>query len=246
MIQRLFAACPRSASIQPSYPVPQSITFGSKEKNLPCTYYLAMPPQCLPLKEMLHVKRAFPLLKLLLQNERDQDMKVLLENCCNLTGDYVGLPLVASPITAMTLGFFAYKPLQSVDGQESDCLHLLRFSSKDLLDTLPPHSSPLCPFWLINTVGLNRMIENQEVALVINTFKMRVSLTAKYQTQMDLVEHHEKVRLQGRKRKLEDEVSRLEEELSERKAEIEQVAKKLCPLPEPLPEQVTEPESTLT
>ena len=123
MIQRLSDACSRSASIQPSFPVPHSLTCGSKEKDLPCTYYLAMPPECLPLKELLHVKRAFPLLKLLLQNERDEDMKVLLQNCCNLTGGYIGVPLVASHITAMTLGFFAYKPLQSVGGQESDCLH---------------------------------------------------------------------------------------------------------------------------
>ena len=44
------------------------------------------------------------------------------------------------------------------------------------------------------------------------------------------------MRLQGRKRRLEDDVARLEAELCERKAEVEQAAKKLCPLPEPIAE----------
>lgn len=216
------------------FPDPPKMFLGKKvTPDLSCSYYLAMPLiESRALTDLLQVKHAVPLLKLLLQNERDEDMKILLQNCCTLLGDYIGIPLVASPITAMTLGFFAYKPGVSVSGLRSDSLRLFQFSSRSLLDRMPPYSNPLCPFWLLKPDGLIRLINESEIALKIESFKMQVSEMADYKPQSDLIHRHEKLRLQHRKRDLEDKVAQLQEDLVEKKTELAHLNKKMRKEPE--------------
>eukprot|EP00438_Fugacium_kawagutii_P000049 Skav202750 [mRNA] locus=scaffold3516:24380:31633:+ [translate_table: standard] len=198
--------------------------FGQQDQtNLQCSYYLALPtsPTTTNLSELIQVKHAAPLLKLLLQNERDEEVKILLENCCALRGDYIGVPLVASPITAMTLGFFAYKP-ESLSGHQSQPLQLLQFNSPHLLDRMPPISNPLCPFWLMKPDGLVRMINDCLLALTVEHFKMQVTVMAEYKPQVEFLERQEKLRLQFRKRGLEERVEQLQADLDEQKAELAQ------------------------
>ena len=166
--------------------------FGStKMENFACSYFLALPvaAEHVPLQELLTVTRSAPVLKLLLQNETNEDMKVLLENCIAGRGDYIGLPLVASPITAMILGFFAYKPSseQFQQSQQSAPLHLLKFCAQSLVDHHLPFFHPLCPFWLYKPAGLIQLIQKNEMMLAIEGFRMKVSQTAEYQSQTDLL-----------------------------------------------------------
>lgn len=208
---------------------PPKQRFGQTDTvDLRCSYYLALPSsQSRDLTELLQVKHATPLLKLLLQNERDEDAKILLENCCALRGDYIGVPLVASPITAMTLGFFAYKPEHALSGEESQPLQLLQFSCRQLLDRMPPFSNPLCPFWLMKPCGLVRLINDCQVALTVEHFKMQVTLMAETKPQLELLQRHDKMRLQFHKRALEDRVEQLQFDLEEKKGELTQVIKKI-------------------
>lgn len=200
--------------------------------NFACSYFLALPvqPGHIPLPELLTVTRAAPLLKLLLHNEKDEDMKLLLQNCIDVRSDDIGLPLVASPITAMIMGFFAYKPSSELSEQseQSAPLQLLKFCAQSLVDLHPPFSHPLCPFWIYKPAGLIRRIQNNEMRLDIQEFTMNVSQTAEYQAQALLVEQSQKARLQNRKRTLAQCIAQVEEELVEHKAEMQRIDHELA------------------
>ena len=228
-----FSACQMHAlGLQASSRAFQYLTawlFGSKEKDLPCTYYLAMPPECLPLKELLHVKPRFSPAQAApaewAGRRHESALAELLQLDRWLHWSAIGCQPYHSNDLGASLLTSHCNPLVVKRQIACTCCAL----APKICWTHFLHIQARCvPFGLSIPLALIRMIENQEVGLVVSTFKMKVSLTAKYQTQMDLVEHHEKMRLQGRKRRLEDDVARLEAELCERKAEVEQVAKKLC------------------
>ena len=226
--------------------------FGGDAK-FPCSYFIVFPlaHQNISLPELLTVSRAAPLLKLLLHNEKSEDMKILLENCVADRGDYIGLPLVSSPITAMIMGFFAYKPPTeqenslsqqpsqlSKPSQKSEPLHLLHFSAKSLIDLQPPNSHPLCPFWLFKPDGLIQRIAKQEVTLKVQKFYMEVNLNAKYQSQSSLLQRSQKARMLNKKRKLQEDIKELEAEIQNKKLEINDMVGFQKSTEEPLTEPV--------
>ena len=164
-------------------------------------------------------------------------MRVLLENCCNSLGDYIGVPVVASALTAMTLGFFAFKPGQASGGEESQSLQLVQIDSLELLDARPPNPHPLCSFWLVKPAGLLRLIDEKTATVTVKEYKMKVSLMAEFISHTSLLEMHHKLRLQHHKRRLEDVIQDLEADLEEKKAEVKILEKKLRPDPEDQPAQ---------
>ena len=235
----------RSASVQPIVQEPSNSVFGTALSGnfAACSYFLALPgpaaPEAAPaaLSDIVSIERAKPLLKLLLSNERNEDMRVLLENCCNSLGDYIGVPVVASALTAMTLGFFAFKPGQASGGEESQSLQLVQIDSLELLDARPPNPHPLCSFWLVKPAGLLRLIDEKTATVTVKEYKMKVSLMAEFISHTSLLEMHHKLRLQHHKRRLEDVIQDLEADLEEKKAEVKILEKKLRPDPEDQPAQ---------
>lgn len=245
---------PRPATILPTLcDKPNSTMFFGGDAKFACSYFLALPVAhpSISLPELLTVSRAAPLLKLLLHNEKSEDMKILLENCMADRGDYIGLPLVSSPITAMIMGFFAYKPPTeqeqslcqqpsqlSKPSQKSEPLHLLHFSAKSLIDLQPPNSHPLCPFWLFKPNGLIQRIAKQEVKLKVQKFYMEVNLNAEYQPQSSLLQRNEKARTLSKKRKLQEDITELEADIRDKKSEINEIMGRLKSMEEPCPEPI--------
>eukprot|EP00435_Cladocopium_sp_Y103_P074479 s326_g49.t1 len=227
---------------------PNNTMFFGGDSKFACSYFLAMPVthQNISLPELLTINRAAPLLKLLLHNEKSEEMKILLENCMADRGDYVGLPLVSSPITAMVMGFFAYKPLtvQEQPSQplklsqqsESEPLHLLHFCAKALVDLHPPNSHPLCPFWLFKPDGLMQRIAKGEMTLKVQHFYMKVNLTAEYQSQMALLKRSQKAKMLNKKRRLQDDIKELEADIRDKKLQMDHIMGQLPSTEEPLPE----------
>ena len=253
MIERNCIFClPRPATILPTLcDKPNSTLFIGGDAKFACSYFLVLPVahQNISLPELLTVTRAAPLLKLLLHNEKSEDMKILLENCMADRGDYIGLPLVSSPITAMIMGFFAYKPKTeqehsldeqpsqlSKQSQKSEPLHLLHFSGKSLIDLQPPNSHPLCPFWLFKPDGIIQRIAKQEVTLKVQKFSMEVNLTAQYQSQSSLLQRSQRARMLSKKRKLQEDIKELEADIRDKKLEMDMIAERLPSTTEPCPE----------
>ena len=225
--------------------------FFGEDSSFGCSYYIALPagPRMMMLDDLLTVKRAVPMLKLLLRNEKSDDMKILLQNCIAGRGDYIGLPMMSSPITAMTMGFFAYKPegprelsKEPKQSQQSQPLHLVHIRTKSLLNLMPPNSNPLCPFWLFKPAGLMSRFHKNELTVKVQEFRMKVNMNAEYQPQADLIKHSDKARMLNLKRKLEDEVEELQAEMKEKRVQIQKISnlweadtatEEKEPLPEP-------------
>eukprot|EP00435_Cladocopium_sp_Y103_P067324 s117_g29.t2 len=137
---------------------------------------------------------------------------------------------MASSLSAMNVGFFAYKPTTSTihAGQEaSDELHLLTLRTKTLLGGVAPHQHPLGPVWVETTNFIITMLQSKEASLTIQEYKVSMTNTGDFYPQSSIVEKNRIQRLANRKRKLEEDNHDLGKTMVMNKAEIAEIERQL-------------------
>ncbi|CAK9020106.1 unnamed protein product, partial [Durusdinium trenchii] len=195
----------------------------------PFAYYIALPAadSGTPLQHALNTVRATPLLKLLILNEPSDAMRKHLfsfqehpEGCQGF------IPVTASPSTAMTLAFFAFKPDAENDFQSKQ-LQLHKLQTDSLPGGNAPHQHVLCSFWMVNSETIAKQIEEGKASLQTQSWQMTVSQTAEWKHHATTVIAHKKARLENRKRRLTDEASSLESDLQSLKMQLNVVSEQL-------------------
>ena len=165
-----------------------NMVFGAENQtDMLYTYYVPFPKTKLTenLVDVLDCTKANPLLRMFMMSSTSGVMKEMLGKV--LSGVELSvLPWMASSLSAMNVGFFAYKPSTSTvhAGQEaSDELHLLTLRTKTLLGGVAPHQHPLGPVWVETTNFIITMLqeENHELG---KTMAMKKSEIAEIERQL--------------------------------------------------------------
>eukprot|EP00435_Cladocopium_sp_Y103_P041839 s1300_g11.t1 len=195
------------------------------------TYYVPLPKTQVSdnLVEVLDCTKANPLLRMFMMSSTSGAMKEMLSKV--LSGVELSvLPWMASSLSAMNVGFFAYKPTTSTihAGQEaSDELHLLTLRTKTLLGGVAPHQHPLGPVWVETTNFIITMLQSKEASLTIQEYKISMTNTGDFYPQETIVEKNRAQRLANRKRKLEEDNHELGKTMVMNKAEIAEIERQL-------------------
>ena len=202
-------------------------TMQSKPK--PFAYYIALPPMPsgLSLPEVLTPENADAILNMLIRNEPNAKTKKELEKLASEEKNHV--PLTASPLTAMTLAFFSYKPVPLNENQSQPLqLHTIR------TDCLPggkaPYEHPFCSFWLASVEDLLVLMARGSAAMKTQTCHMTVTQTGEYVMHDHVIDCNRKTRLENKKRKLEEDVELFETQLVNSKEDIADVNQALSNL----------------
>lgn len=171
------------------------------------TYYVPFPKTMIPenASDFLDSTKASALVRMFMASESSPEVKQLLGQALGGTGPFV-LPMMASSLCAMNVGFFAYKPGLSEcnDGQESsEHLHLLTLRTKSLLGGAAPHPHPLGPIWLESPAFICGLLQTKEGSLSVHDYKMTVNNAGLPSSHAAVILHNETQRLENRKRKFE-------------------------------------------
>ena len=230
----------RPATMQPvimlsvdSFGKQNNMVFGAENQtDMLYTYYVPFPKTKLTenLVDVLDCTKANPLLRMFMMSSTSGVMKEMLGKV--LSGVELSvLPWMASSLSAMNVGFFAYKPSTSTvhAGQEaSDELHLLTLRTKTLLGGVAPHQHPLGPVWVETTNFIITMLQSKEAVLTVQDYKISMTNTGDFYPQSSIVEKNRSQRLASRKRKLQEENHELGKTMAMKKSEIAEIERQLA------------------
>ena len=209
------------------------ITFGEKNHtDMLYTYYVPFPKTKISenLVDVLDCTKANPLLRMFMMSSSSGSMKDMLSKV--LSGVELSvLPWMASSLSAMNFGFFAYKPTTSTvyGGQEaSDEMHLLTLRTKTLLGGVAPHQHPLGPVWVESTNFIISMLQSKEAMLTVQEYKISMTNTGDFYPQSSIVDKNRRQRLANRKRKLQEDNQELGKAMVMNKSEIADIERQLC------------------
>ena len=233
---------PRPVTMQPAISVDlkgsTAPSWGAEDKrSMVYTYYMPFPKTRLSslLTEVLDAKKITPLLRMLMASETSHGMKETFQKVLN--GFDMGvLPFMASCLSDMNVGFFAYKPASVVapDGKEaSEELHLFTLQTKALLGGAAPHQHPLGPIWVENAGYIINMLQSSEATLTVQSYKMTANTTGPHTLQSSLIRRIQNEKLALKKRKLESENDELRTAMRRNDSEIKRLATILKDADEP-------------
>lgn len=177
------------------------------QENMLYTYYLPFPKTKIQENacEFLDPTKASALNRMFMAGESSPEVKQLLSQALSGTGTPV-LPMMASSLCAMNVGFFAYKPglAECNDGQESsEHLHLLTLRTKSLLGGSAPHPHPLGPIWMETPGFILALLQTNEGSVMVHDYKMTVNNTGVPSSHTAVMLHNEAERLENQKGKYE-------------------------------------------
>ena len=210
--------------------------------DLVYTYYLALPnPEDsvearaqIKAESLVQSRLAKPLVRLLHANEPDPQVQGILHEALDSPPNLDVLPLTASPLTAMALGFFAYRPLMASTDEKAekhDPLVLLTLKTTSLAGNQAPHMHPFGSFWLVAAVDVTHHLSEKKGRLSMSQFQMKVHQTEEYMPHHAVRLQNQRLFLASRKRVLADEIFELEEEVGEKRAKLASTEQKLAELP---------------
>ena len=210
-----------------------NMVFGAENQtDMLYTYYVPFPKTKLTenLVDVLDCTKANPLLRMFMMSSTSGVMKEMLGKV--LSGVELSvLPWMASSLSAMNVGFFAYKPSTSTvhaEQEASDELHLLTLRTKTLLGGVAPHQHPLGPVWVETTNFIITMLQSKEAVLTVQEYKISMTNTGDFYPQSSIVEKNRSQRLASRKRKLQEENHELGKTMVMNKSEIAEIERQLA------------------
>ena len=188
-------------------------------------YYLSMPmSEEIDGKKLLNSQVGVTrLMNLLRHSEPRPEVKEVLQQ----GQETQCLPVTASALSAMTLGFFAYDPSGSGE------LLLLTINTKKLTVCDAPIHHPLCAFWLASVESLCKSIDINEAVVTVSKYQMTVHETGSYEPHVEVIRQAQCLGLKAQKRELEQDLVDLEMEAVSKKSCLQSVKAKLLELQKP-------------
>ena len=164
-------------------------------------YYISLPAvdSGVPLPQVLATQRALPIFNLLIKNIADEQAREALQKQVLKSSQLI--PFTASPLTAMTLAFFAFRP-EIENGMLSKSMHLRTYRTSELLEGCPPTQHPLCSFWTGSSANVCDAVKSGASSLHTQFWRMTVNQTKDFKAYDEMVQKTSVMLLREHKRRL--------------------------------------------